>query len=66
MAKLRLTKVLADKNVMLACLILKVSDRQFWLLDSDGFTTRRYANAKGERTKLIYLKSSFEVIQKWL
>jgi gluconokinase len=42
-----------DKNVVLACSALKASYRQFLLLDSD-------------RIKLVYLKGSFEVIQKRL
>ncbi|MBD6616070.1 gluconokinase [Komarekiella sp. 'clone 1'] len=42
-----------DKNVVLACSALKASYRQFLSLDSD-------------RVKLVYLKGSFEVIQKRL
>ncbi|MEH2395176.1 MAG: gluconokinase [Nostoc sp.] len=47
-----------NKNVVLACSALKASYRQFLVLDSDGF-----ANAKGERIKLVYLKGSYELIQ---
>ncbi len=50
-----------NKNVVLACSALKDSYRQFLVLDSDGF-----ANAKGERIKLVYLKGSYELIQKRL
>jgi len=50
-----------DKNVVLACSALRDSYRQFLVLDSDG-----KANAKGERIKIVYLKSSFEIIQKRL
>lgn len=42
-----------DKNVVLACSALKDSYRQFLILDSD-------------RIKLIYLKGSYELIQKRL
>jgi gluconokinase len=42
-----------NKNVVLACSALKASYRQFLLLDS-------------ERIKLVYLKGSFELIQKRL
>jgi gluconokinase len=47
-----------NKNVVLACSALKDSYRQFLVLDGDGS-----ANAKGERTKLVYLKGSYELIQ---
>jgi gluconokinase len=47
-----------NKNVVLACSALKDSYRQFLLLNSDGF-----ANAKGDRIKLVYLKGSYELIQ---
>lgn len=50
-----------DKNVVLACSALRDSYRQFLVLDSD-----RSANAKAERIKLVYLKGSFEIIQKRL
>jgi gluconokinase len=50
-----------NKNVVLACSALKDSYRQFLVLDSDGS-----ANAKGERIKLVYLKGSYELIQKRL
>ncbi|QFS46173.1 gluconokinase [Nostoc sphaeroides CCNUC1] len=50
-----------NKNVVLACSALKDSYRQFLLLDSDGF-----ANAKGDRIKLVYLKGSYELIQRRL
>lgn len=50
-----------DKNVVLACSALRDSYRQFLVLDSD-----RSANAKGDRVKTVYLKSSFEIIQKRL
>jgi len=42
-----------NKNVVLACSALKDSYRQFLVLDSD-------------RTKLVYLKGSYELIQKRL
>ncbi|MFH7029784.1 MAG: gluconokinase [Heteroscytonema crispum UTEX LB 1556] len=42
-----------NKNVVLACSALKASYRQFLLLDD-------------ERVKLVYLKGSFELIQKRL
>jgi len=42
-----------DKNVVLACSALRDSYRQFLVLDS-------------ERIKLVYLKGSFEIIQKRL
>ncbi|WP_341528707.1 gluconokinase [Nostoc sp. UHCC 0302] len=42
-----------NKNVVLACSALKASYRQFLVLDS-------------ERIKIVYLKGSFEVIQKRL
>ncbi|MBG1266843.1 gluconokinase [Nostoc sp. WHI] len=42
-----------DKNVVLACSALRDSYRQFLVLDSD-------------RIKLVYLKGSFEIIQKRL
>ncbi|WP_373527808.1 gluconokinase [Nostoc sp.] len=44
-----------DKNVVLACSALKDSYRQFLVLDSDRY-----------RIKIVYLKSSFEIIQKRL
>ncbi|QLE50031.1 gluconokinase [Nostoc sp. C057] len=47
-----------NKNVVLACSALKDSYRQFLVSDSDGS-----ANAKDERTKLVYLKGSYELIQ---
>ncbi|MEH2111982.1 gluconokinase [Nostoc sp.] len=47
-----------NKNVVLACSALKDSYRKFLVLDSDGS-----ANTKGERTKLVYLKGSYELIQ---
>lgn len=47
-----------NKNVVLACSALKDSYRQFLVSDSD-----RYTNAKGDRTKLVYLKGSYELIQ---
>ncbi|MEH2353729.1 gluconokinase [Nostoc sp.] len=47
-----------NKNVVLACSALKDSYRQFLVVDSDSS-----ANAKGERTKLVYLKGSYELIQ---
>ncbi|MEH2072677.1 MAG: gluconokinase [Nostoc sp.] len=50
-----------NKNVVLACSALKESYRQFLVVDSDGF-----ANAKRERIKLVYLKGSYELIQKRL
>ncbi|WP_109012677.1 gluconokinase [Nostoc commune] len=50
-----------NKNVVLACSALKDSYRQFLLLDSD-----RSANAKSDRIKLVYLKGSYELIQRRL
>lgn len=50
-----------DKDVVLACSALRDSYRQILVLDSD-----RPANAKGDHIKIVYLKSSFEIIQKRL
>ncbi|RCJ22982.1 gluconate kinase [Nostoc minutum NIES-26] len=50
-----------NKDVVLACSALKQSYRQFLTLDSDGF-----ANAKGERIKIVYLKGAYELIQQRL
>ncbi|MBH8573857.1 gluconokinase [Nostocaceae cyanobacterium CENA369] len=50
-----------NKNVVLACSALKESYRQFLVLDSD-----RFANAKSDRIKLVYLKGGYELIQQRL
>jgi gluconokinase len=64
-----------NTNVVLACSALKDSYRQFLVVDSDGFSslreatpTRRCANAnvKDERIKLVYLKGTYDLIQKRL
>ncbi len=55
-----------NKNVVLACSALKDSYRQILVLDSDRSANANgdsFANAKGERIKLVYLKGSYELIQ---
>ncbi|GAA6615482.1 gluconokinase [Scytonema sp. NUACC26] len=50
-----------NKNVVLACSALKDSYRQFLVLDGDGRSP-----VGGERTKLVYLKGSYQLIQQRL
>jgi gluconokinase len=50
-----------NQNVVLACSALKDSYRQFLVWDTDGLSP-----TGGDRLKLVYLKGSYELIQKRL